>query len=359
MTSTTMRCRLARLEALGATVALVLLSTGPAPAEQVIFTINPNLSSFSLSGADATYGPFQGQSPGSLTAPLTGHFLVDFDPLAQTPPTIQLIGGHGYYEPTSPYLASPGIGGSGPPALANVAGQTAGGEFAWAYRNLVWDFNSAALTGANGLFPGDTTYFNVTKGSVESGYTSPAVSGSSSLVSSGYTSHMTTGNWTLSESSSGSGDWTGAGSCNYYYTYNTGITHGTASAAPNVISTAHFGTANIAPPVAPTDTHTAVDGWEVFNVTIPAGGDTAIIDVNPSGTLDVAPTVFVKGARYDKLMEAFGGLGVHATTPAELRKAMEEAIRSRKPTLINAVIDESAGTESGRITSLNPTAKKK
>ncbi len=82
-------------------------------------------------------------------------------------------------------------------------------------------------------------------------------------------------------------------------------------------------------------------------------------DVNPTGGADVAPTVFVKGARYDKLMEAFGGVGVHATTPSELRKAMEEAIRSRKPTLINAVIDETAGTESGRITSLNPQSAKK
>jgi len=82
-------------------------------------------------------------------------------------------------------------------------------------------------------------------------------------------------------------------------------------------------------------------------------------DVNPTGGPDVAPTVFVKGARYDKLIEAFGGVGVHATTPAELRKAMEEAIRSRKPTLINAVIDETAGTESGRITSLNPQSAKK
>jgi oxalyl-CoA decarboxylase len=82
-------------------------------------------------------------------------------------------------------------------------------------------------------------------------------------------------------------------------------------------------------------------------------------DVNPAGGPDVAPTVFVKGARYDKLMEAFGGVGVHATTPAELRGAMEEAIRSRKPTLINAVIDETAGTESGRITSLNPQSAKK
>jgi oxalyl-CoA decarboxylase len=82
-------------------------------------------------------------------------------------------------------------------------------------------------------------------------------------------------------------------------------------------------------------------------------------DVNPSGGPDVAPTVFVKNARYDKLMDAFGGVGVHATTPVELRKAMEEAIQSRKPTLINAVIDETAGTESGRITNLNPSAKKK
>jgi oxalyl-CoA decarboxylase len=82
-------------------------------------------------------------------------------------------------------------------------------------------------------------------------------------------------------------------------------------------------------------------------------------DINPTGGPDVAPTVFVKGARYDKLIEAFGGVGVNATTPAELRKGMEEAIRSRKPTLINAVIDETAGTESGRITSLNPSAAKK
>src|SRR5450631_4494418 len=82
-------------------------------------------------------------------------------------------------------------------------------------------------------------------------------------------------------------------------------------------------------------------------------------EVNPSGGRDPSPLVFVKGARYEKLMEAFGGVGVFATTPAELRNAMEEAIRSKKPTLINAVIDEKAGTESGRITSLNPAAKKK
>jgi oxalyl-CoA decarboxylase len=81
-------------------------------------------------------------------------------------------------------------------------------------------------------------------------------------------------------------------------------------------------------------------------------------DQNPRGG-DVAPTVFVKDARYEKLMEAFGGVGVYATTPADLKRGMEEAIRSGKPTLINAIIDETAGTESGRITSLNPAAARK
>jgi TPP-dependent 2-oxoacid decarboxylase len=37
-------------------------------------------------------------------------------------------------------------------------------------------------------------------------------------------------------------------------------------------------------------------------------------DVN-SVSADPAPTVFVKGARYDKMIEAFGGVGVNATSP--------------------------------------------
>ncbi|MBN9585355.1 MAG: oxalyl-CoA decarboxylase [Afipia sp.] len=77
-------------------------------------------------------------------------------------------------------------------------------------------------------------------------------------------------------------------------------------------------------------------------------------DVNPTGGPDVAPTVFVKGARYDKMIEAFGGVGVNATTPDELRQAVNAAMDSGKPTLINAVIDPAAGSESGRIGNLNP-----
>ena len=77
-------------------------------------------------------------------------------------------------------------------------------------------------------------------------------------------------------------------------------------------------------------------------------------DVNPSGGLDVATTVFVKNARYDKMIEAFGGIGVNVLSPDELAQEINRALDSGNPTLINAVIDEASGTESGRIGNLNP-----
>ena len=81
-------------------------------------------------------------------------------------------------------------------------------------------------------------------------------------------------------------------------------------------------------------------------------------DVNNASN-DPATTVFVKGARYDKMIEAFGGVGVNATSPDELRRAVSEAMDSGKPTLINAVLDPAAGSESGRIGNLNPQSKLK
>jgi len=76
-------------------------------------------------------------------------------------------------------------------------------------------------------------------------------------------------------------------------------------------------------------------------------------DLNSAGS-DPATTMFVKGSRYDKMIEAFGGVGVNATSPDELKRAVNAAMDSGKPTLINAVIDPAAGSESGRIGNLNP-----
>jgi oxalyl-CoA decarboxylase len=66
------------------------------------------------------------------------------------------------------------------------------------------------------------------------------------------------------------------------------------------------------------------------------------------------PTGLLRDARYEKIIEAFGGAGYHVTDTPSLTKALTEALASGKPALINAVIDPTAGTESGHIQSLNP-----
>ncbi|HET7879457.1 MAG TPA: oxalyl-CoA decarboxylase [Acetobacteraceae bacterium] len=76
--------------------------------------------------------------------------------------------------------------------------------------------------------------------------------------------------------------------------------------------------------------------------------------VNLGGGSDPATTMFVPGSRYDRMIESFGGVGVNATTPDELKRAVDAAMESGKPTLINAVIDPAAGSESGNIGNLNP-----
>ena len=77
-------------------------------------------------------------------------------------------------------------------------------------------------------------------------------------------------------------------------------------------------------------------------------------DKNLGGGADPSPTTLTIGARYDKMMEAFGGASFNATTPDELRNALSEGIGSQKPTLINCIIDPAAGVESGHIGNLNP-----
>jgi oxalyl-CoA decarboxylase len=67
-----------------------------------------------------------------------------------------------------------------------------------------------------------------------------------------------------------------------------------------------------------------------------------------------SPTGFVQNARYDKMIEAFGGNGFHVEDTRSLTMALKEALASRRPTLINCMIDPTAGTESGHIQNLNP-----
>jgi oxalyl-CoA decarboxylase len=67
-----------------------------------------------------------------------------------------------------------------------------------------------------------------------------------------------------------------------------------------------------------------------------------------------SPTGFVQNARYEKMIEAFGGAGYNVTDTPSLTKALTEALEAGKPALINVGIDPAAGTESGHIQNLNP-----
>jgi oxalyl-CoA decarboxylase len=70
---------------------------------------------------------------------------------------------------------------------------------------------------------------------------------------------------------------------------------------------------------------------------------------------DPSPTTLMRSARHDRLIEAFGGKGYQATTPAEITTALTDALASGGPALIDCVIDPTDGTESGHLTHLNPT----
>lgn len=77
-------------------------------------------------------------------------------------------------------------------------------------------------------------------------------------------------------------------------------------------------------------------------------------DVNRSG--DGAPPVTALSlhARYDKLIEAFGGAAYNVADPNALKQALSEALAAGAPAIINCAIDPTAGTESGHISKLNP-----
>ena len=62
-------------------------------------------------------------------------------------------------------------------------------------------------------------------------------------------------------------------------------------------------------------------------------------------TLDparVMPTAYVPNARYEKVIEAFGGDGYFVETPDQLRPALEAAFASGKPNVVNIMINAQA-----------------
>ncbi len=57
---------------------------------------------------------------------------------------------------------------------------------------------------------------------------------------------------------------------------------------------------------------------------------------------NVPPMVYTPQARYEKMIEGFGGKGYFATTPDELSSALKEALAETVPTIVNVAIDPRA-----------------
>lgn len=79
------------------------------------------------------------------------------------------------------------------------------------------------------------------------------------------------------------------------------------------------------------------------------------IGVNPSGGAAPAPTTLDIDACYNLIGEAFGAKGYRVSDTASLKAALEEAIASKAPALIDVQLGADSGKESGHIGYLNPT----
>ncbi len=69
---------------------------------------------------------------------------------------------------------------------------------------------------------------------------------------------------------------------------------------------------------------------------------------------DPSPLTLSYDVNYEKMIEAFGGKGYYATTPAEVEQMVGEAVASGKPSFVHVQLADYAGKESGNIGSLNP-----
>ena len=79
------------------------------------------------------------------------------------------------------------------------------------------------------------------------------------------------------------------------------------------------------------------------------------VGVNPSGADAPAPTTLDINAQYNLIGEAFGAKGYRVSDTASLKAALEEAIASKAPALIDVQLGADSGKESGHIGYLNPT----
>jgi 2-hydroxyacyl-CoA lyase 1 len=75
--------------------------------------------------------------------------------------------------------------------------------------------------------------------------------------------------------------------------------------------------------------------WVVVNNNGIGGGVEELGDPIP-------PSVYTPRAHYERVIEAFGGQGYYVEKPAELERALKDAIATQGPTVVNVIINPRA-----------------
>jgi hypothetical protein len=268
-----------------AVLGLTLVSSAAiASPIDIVFTIDPAQSTVAWSGTDNTYGAYTAQPGGTLSTPVSGNFVLAFDPTTDNPATIQFVGNNpgnnnAYYQASNSDANAVPVGGP-----ANLAGTTSGGQVQFALQNLIFSLNSGTINAAT--TSGLTETFSATSSTPPTGYTVTSggivfqtphgVTGSSTDYV-GSTGNLTTGTFALSETAPGSGQWTLGIHGTVTYTYNDGTTTGTLTATGNQFATASYSANN------QTSVSSAPSGTETVTVpgNTPTSGVTATL---PQGT---------------------------------------------------------------------------
>jgi 2-hydroxyacyl-CoA lyase 1 len=64
--------------------------------------------------------------------------------------------------------------------------------------------------------------------------------------------------------------------------------------------------------------------------------------------MNMRPNSLIYGARYDKVMEAFGGKGFFVEDPKDIKGALDEAMNHRGPALVNIVLSQGSARKPSR-----------
>src|SRR5579884_1898272 len=82
-------------------------------------------------------------------------------------------------------------------------------------------------------------------------------------------------------------------------------------------------------------------GFPVKIVVLNNGGiGPGVPEIPENPMLNLKPNALIYGARYDKMMEAFGGKGFYVEDPKDIRGALDEAMNFRGPALVNVLISQ-------------------